>query len=61
MTEPNPKIYVAGHRGMVGSAIMRVLKSRGHSNIVTRTHDELDLTDQHAVRSFFEAVRPVQV
>jgi GDP-L-fucose synthase len=61
MTEPDPKIYVAGHRGMVGSAIMRVLKSRGHSNIVTRTHDELDLTDQHAVRSFFETERPAQV
>ncbi len=49
-----PKIYVAGHRGMVGSAIVRQLEKESAGEIVTRTHAELDLTDQHAVRSFFE-------
>ncbi|MBU3549893.1 NAD-dependent epimerase/dehydratase family protein [Polynucleobacter sp. MWH-Berg-3C6] len=57
----NPKIFIAGHRGMVGSAILRNLKDRGHSNIVTRTHSELDLTDQAAVKNFFENERPDQV
>jgi len=47
-----PKIYVAGHRGMVGSAIVRTLQAQGHTHIVTRTHAELDLTDQAAVRHF---------
>jgi GDP-L-fucose synthase len=61
MNNGNPKIYVAGHRGMVGSAIVRALSKRGHNQIVTRTHDELDLTDQPAVRSFFESERPGQV
>lgn len=56
-----PKIYVAGHRGMVGSAIVRVLKARGEANILTRTHAELDLTDQAAVRAFFEQEKPDQV
>lgn len=56
-----PKIYVAGHRGMVGSAIVRILQSQGHDNIVTRTHAELDLTDQAAVREFFATDRPDQV
>ncbi len=56
-----PKIYVAGHRGMVGSAILRALKSQRHSKIVTRTHAELDLTDQAAVRSFFASEKPGQV
>ncbi len=46
-------VYVAGHRGMVGSAIVRRLTALGYTNIVTRTRDELDLTDQHAVREFF--------
>lgn len=55
------KIYVAGHRGMVGSAIIRTLKSQGQTNIVTRTHAELDLTDQAAVRAFFETETPDQV
>jgi GDP-L-fucose synthase len=55
------KIYVAGHRGMVGSAIVRVLNKRGYSNLVTKTHSELDLTNQQAVRSFFETERPEQV
>ncbi|QEL57698.1 GDP-L-fucose synthase [Chromobacterium paludis] len=56
-----PKIYVAGHRGMVGSAIIRVLQAKGYQNIVTRTHSELDLTNQAAVRDFFEAEKPDQV
>lgn len=54
----NSKIYVAGHRGMVGSAIVRELKRRGYNNIVTRTHKELDLTDQYAVKKFFDDERP---
>ena len=58
---PEPKIYVAGHRGMVGSAIVRCLQEEGHDRIVTRAHAELDLTQQHAVRAFFEAERPDQV
>jgi len=57
----NQKIYVAGHRGMVGSAIVRNLKARGCTNIVTRTHDELDLTNQAAVHSFFQKQRFDQV
>ena len=59
----SPKIYVAGHRGMVGSAIVRQLLAQGHSpeNIVTRTHNELDLTNQSAVRNFFEKESPDQV
>ncbi len=57
----NPKIYVAGHRGMVGSAFVRKLQAAGQLNIVTRTHSELDLTDQAAVRAFFAAERPDQV
>ncbi len=52
------KIYVAGHRGLVGSAIVRSLKRSGYDNIIGRTHAELDLTDQRAVREFFEAERP---
>ncbi|WP_407896996.1 GDP-L-fucose synthase family protein [Ferrigenium sp. UT5] len=52
------KIYVAGHRGLVGSALVRRLKARGYHNLVVRTHAELDLTDQHAVRAFFEAEKP---
>lgn len=57
----SPKIYVAGHRGMVGSAIVRALRAQGHTNIVTRTHAELDLTDQAAVRAFFAVEKPDQV
>jgi GDP-L-fucose synthase len=60
MTSPQ-KIYVAGHRGMVGSAIVRALKQQGYERIVTRTHAELDLTDQAAVRAFFETEKPDQV
>jgi GDP-L-fucose synthase len=57
----NQKIYVAGHRGMVGSAIVRNLLSQGYTNIVTRTHAEMDLTDQAAVKAFFEQEKPNQV
>ena len=52
------KIYVAGHRGLVGSAIVRSLKRSGYDNIIGRTHAELDLTNQAAVQEFFEAERP---
>ena len=55
------KIYVAGHRGMVGSAIVRELERQGYANIVTRTHAELDLCRQAAVEAFFEAERPEYV
>lgn len=55
------KIYVAGHRGMVGSAIVRQLKAAGCENIVTRTHAELDLTNQAAVNAFFAQEKPEQV
>ncbi|MDO8768108.1 MAG: GDP-L-fucose synthase [Burkholderiaceae bacterium] len=55
------KIFIAGHRGMVGSAIVRILQQQGQANIVTRTHAELDLTNQAAVRAFFEAEKPDQV
>ena len=57
----NPKIYIAGHRGMVGSAIMRTLQQQGQTNFITRTHNELELTNQEAVRNFFESERPDQV
>lgn len=57
----NQKIYVAGHRGMVGSAILRNLQAKGCQNIVTKTHAELDLTNQLDVRAFFEMERPDQV
>ncbi len=52
------KIYVAGHRGLVGSAIVRNLKSKGYTNVIGRTHQELELTDQAAVRAFFEEEKP---
>ena len=55
------KIYVAGHRGMVGSAIMRELRKQGYTNIITRSHAELDLTRQEAVESFFAAEKPEYV
>jgi len=56
--EKNDKIYVAGHRGLVGSALMRNLQGNGYGKIVTRTHGELDLTDQAAVRGFFAEEKP---
>ena len=55
------KIYVAGHRGLVGSAIVRSLEKKDYTNIVVRTHSELDLTDQAAVNSFFETEKPEYV
>jgi len=61
MSNKLPKIYVAGHRGMVGSAIIRELQCQGQTNIVVRTHAELDLTNQQAVQAFFEAEKPDQV
>ena len=60
-TDLNQKIYVAGHRGMVGSSILRNLQAKGFSNIVTRNHVELDLTDQQSVKAFFETEKPYQV
>jgi len=60
MSQAN-KIYVAGHRGMVGSAIVRTLQQQGQTNLVTRTHAELDLTNQAAVQAFFEKEKPTQV
>ncbi len=59
--ENQSKIYVAGHRGMVGSAIVRELQRQGYNNIVTRTHAELDLTRQEAVEAFFAAEKPEYV
>jgi GDP-L-fucose synthase len=56
-----PKIYVAGHRGMVGSAIVRALQAQGQSNLVTRTRADLDLTNQAAVNAFFADEKPDQV
>lgn len=58
MLDKNSKIYVAGHRGLVGSAIWNNLLSRGYTNLVGRTHSELDLTDQYAVKAFFDEERP---
>jgi GDP-L-fucose synthase len=59
--DKNAKIYVAGHRGLVGSALMRQLAKQGYSNIVIRTHAELDLTNQQAVADFFKAEKPEYV
>lgn len=56
--EKNAKIYVAGHRGMVGSAIVRALEKQGYTNIIERTHKELDLTRQDQVESFFAEEKP---
>lgn len=61
MTDTRPRIYVAGHRGMVGSAIARALHARGDAHIITRTHAELDLCDQQQTRAFFSAQRIDQV
>ena len=59
--EKNSKIFVAGHRGLVGSAIVRALKNSDYNNLVLKTHEELDLTNQNAVLSFFKAERPEYV
>ena len=56
--EKSDKIYVAGHRGMVGSAIVRKLEAAGYSHIITRTHAELDLIRQDQVEAFFESEKP---
>lgn len=61
MNNINQKIYVAGHQGMVGSAIVRNLKDKGYANIIGRTHKELDLTNQADVNQFFEEEKPAQV
>ncbi|MEO8164214.1 MAG: NAD-dependent epimerase/dehydratase family protein, partial [Betaproteobacteria bacterium] len=58
---PDSRIYVAGHRGLVGSAIVRCLHSAGYTSILSRTHAELDLMDQTAVKKFFEQERPEYV
>ena len=58
MLDKNSKIYVAGHKGLVGSAIWNNLQKRGYTNLVGRSHSELDLTDQLAVRMFFDDERP---
>ncbi len=58
MISSDSKIYVAGHNGMVGSAIVRELKKHGYENIITRSHSELDLTRQEAVEKFFASERP---
>ena len=59
--EKDSKIYVAGHKGMVGSAIVRELQRQGYTNIITRTHSQLDLTRQEAVESFFAQEKPEYV
>lgn len=61
MMNKETKIYVAGHRGMVGSAIVRELKRQGYENLVFRTHKELDITRQEVVEEFFDAERPEYV
>ena len=61
MMEKDSKIYVAGHRGLVGAAIIRNLKAKGYSNIITRIHAELDLTNQQAVQEFFNKEKPEYV
>ncbi len=61
MMEKDAKIYVAGHRGLAGSALVRRLQAGGWINILARTHAELDLTDQHAVRALFEIEKPEYV
>jgi GDP-L-fucose synthase len=61
MNDLDQKIYVAGHQGMVGSSIVRILKIKGYTNIVSRTHQELDLTNQADVNQFFAKEKPQQV
>ena len=56
--EKTAKIYIAGHRGMVGSAIERKLNAEGYDNIVVRSSSELDLRNQQAVNAFFELAKP---
>lgn len=61
MLEKNAKIFVAGHRGLVGSAIWNNLQQRGYTNLVGRSHKELDLLDGTAVKKFFDEERPEAV
>ncbi|MFV0539029.1 MAG: GDP-L-fucose synthase family protein [Dysgonomonas sp.] len=61
MIDKSAKIYIAGHRGLVGSAILKSLKDKGYSNFILRTHSELDLTDQRAVADFFAKEKPEYV
>ena len=56
--QTDARIYIAGHRGLVGSALCRELARLGYGNILTRTHAELDLTDSSAVRAFFQQQKP---
>ena len=58
MLSKDSKIYIAGHHGLVGSAIWNNLKKRGYNNLVGRSHKELDLTDQYAVEKFFDEEKP---
>ncbi|MFH1618522.1 MAG: NAD-dependent epimerase/dehydratase family protein, partial [bacterium] len=58
---PHSKIYVAGHTGLAGSAIVRALKAKGYNNLVLKTHAELELTDQKAVSDFFKKEKPERV
>jgi len=61
MMEKTSRIYVAGHRGLVGSALVRKLKELGYMNLISRTHAELDLTRQRDVEDFFDKERPEHV
>jgi len=58
---PDAPIYVAGHQGMVGSAILEQLRVHGYRQLITRTHAQLDLTDQQAVNTFFAEERPAYI
>ncbi|MGB7393819.1 MAG: NAD-dependent epimerase/dehydratase family protein, partial [Pricia sp.] len=59
--DKNAKIYIAGHRGLVGSAILKNLESKGYDNFIFRTHSELDLTDTNAVSELFDSEKPEYV
>lgn len=61
MFNPDSKIYIAGHTGLLGSALLRVLESKGYKNLITRTHAELDLTDKAQTEAFFKAQKPEYV
>ena len=61
MLDKQTKIYIAGHRGLVGSAIWNNLKTRGYNRLIGRTHSELDLTEQAQVRDFFDKEQPEAV